>query len=272
MTMRVSISTYCWYDLPLSEQLPLISEAGYHAISLGSNPDHSNLNEVNGLKAIEKLLIENKLELDNIHAPSGFKEVYTVDISSCDPMLKTHSINETKKIIDAATQLGCNSVVIHPTGQKFNPTLNKNDFKRNTLHSLEVLQNHAEKMRVKLCLENLDYPDNYFFESIYLEAKKMGLNFCFDAGHANVENNPLELWQTMKENVSVLHLHDNDGYKDSHNSLGSGTFPWKTFLMDLDDNYSGFIGLECKFKGDNKTQFLNFLINNINFLDDYLGG
>lgn len=55
------------------------------------------------------------------------------------------------------------------------------------------------------------------------------LGFCFDSGHAQINNN-VDILATFLERLLLVHLHDNYGTNDDHNILGEGVIDWKRVI------------------------------------------
>ena len=70
----------------------------------------------------------------------------------------------------------------------------------------------------------------------FLNITHLNVDFCFDSGHAHM-NEGIELaFETMKNRIRSTHLHDNDGSSDSHLSpffSQGGTIDWKTVMRLL---------------------------------------
>lgn len=58
---------------------------------------------------------------------------------------------------------------------------------------------------------------------------------CLDIGHVNVysQKNVLDWIEALGERIGYVHLHNNDGIKDSHRGLLEGTLPIKEILTSL---------------------------------------
>ncbi|MCB1046918.1 MAG: sugar phosphate isomerase/epimerase [Calditrichaeota bacterium] len=61
---------------------------------------------------------------------------------------------------------------------------------------------------------------------------------CLDVGHAHCNSTvPVPRWvQVLGARVGHVHLHDNDGTRDQHRALGSGTLPLGETLAALDEH------------------------------------
>ena len=163
--------------------------------------------------------------------------------------------------------------MVHPIGTKWKEHFCLKDRSESSLESLAILQEYCKKSNVTLTVENLDPPEGIVFDNILKHAMDMGLYFCYDSGHSNIYPNPSQYWELIGSHIRTLHLHDNDGQKDTHSILGEGTFPWKAFgAWIIQANYSGVIGLECRFEGKNPDDLKNWLKANIDFVHHQILG
>ena len=112
----------------------------------------------------------------------------------------------------------------------------------------------AKKYNVSIALENLPFLEvkEYFSPSGTLEfVKEMShpnLVMCLDTGHFNMfKENIYDFLLKGKGIVKCLHIHDNNGYTDSHSIPHLGTFDWEMFVKGLrDSGFDGVLSLETK--------------------------
>ena len=57
-----------------------------------------------------------------------------------------------------------------------------------------------------------------------------GLKFCFDVGHAHLEEGVEKSFEIMQDRIVTAHLHDNDGEKDEHLLPHEGSIDWDATL------------------------------------------
>ena len=97
--------------------------------------------------------------------------------------------------------------------------------------------------------------DEFFYKYKMLEnvsGADKSLRICLDVGHTNVgiHKKGITVGQVVRqygENISCLHLHDNNGLKDQHKMPGTGDIDWKELLSALKDiGYQGVYNLEIK--------------------------
>lgn len=251
---KYSISTGCWYSAPIDEVIKRIADAGYDALSIGAKAEQDpNRGEW-------KLIYHLGLAVDSVHAAK-------VDLSAiCDTERKI-AVDKTLNSIIFAHELQCPFVVIHPC-EKLG--LTEKEFEVRIVNfgvSLYELMLASKKYGILLALENMDKPKDLFFEKVYEEAITQGISICYDSGHAYVQSDPIVWWDRLESSVKVLHLNDNNGEADTHESLGDGSFPWHLFVSRLKrSNYQGYIGLESKYRGESSEGFSRWLKHNLCFI------
>lgn len=83
-----------------------------------------------------------------------------------------------------------------------------------------------------------------------IDGYKDFLTLCVDVGHSNVATrfghpNPADVIRLFGNNVSLLHLHDNNGLSDQHRPPMMGNIDWNDVLKALDEvGFKGFYNLE----------------------------
>lgn len=100
--------------------------------------------------------------------------------------------------------------------------------------SLETLLKQAEKLKIKLAVENMlpmrSGAEIRTIKEIIDEFSSPYLGVCFDTGHANVGKGVLETFNVIKEKIFDFHVHDNDGTKDMHLQPPYGNIDWTEFF------------------------------------------
>ena len=61
----------------------------------------------------------------------------------------------------------------------------------------------------------------------YISEKDDNFGLCFDSGHNNVYTKDFKILDYANGKIFVVHLHDNNGFKDEHCTIGEGTINWK---------------------------------------------
>lgn len=173
------------------------------------------------------------------------------DLNITDRPRRRGMIEDHKMGMEYAAEFGCKTYTVH-IGPYY-PGMEKPIFE-----ALEQLIPEAEKNGVIFAIENGFDPGNSPDALLqYLKAfPSEFFGCCLDTGHANVmdtrpgkkmELYPVSyrnLWNNdmrhepdpigkLSDYLVTAHLHDNDGYSDSHMLPGTGTIQWEKWIPAL---------------------------------------
>ena len=176
--------------------------------------------------------------------------------------------NVAPKSLHVCRYLSCKYIVIH--GFKLAYFLGSEDAEwAKTAEFLDELAPLAKELGITMCIENL-YASlaDHIVEGPCCDAKKAArridefnerygaevLGFCFDTGHANLVKLDMEQFiTTLGSRLKVLHVHDNDGWRDLHQIPFAFTrtrenhaaTDWEGFLRGLRNiGFDGVINFE----------------------------
>jgi len=163
-----------------------------------------------------------------------FSDVNTATIMSD---LRKAFLKIYKKSIKNAYLLDAKIWVLHagirsPLGF-FYPELEK----KKNLEFVRKLARYAYDLGVTIAVENVIEPGlirkisemEEFLSDIGLESVKA----CIDVGHFFIiEKDAFDKISTLRDEIVLFHLHDNDGINDSHLGIGKGRINWDK-LLDL---------------------------------------
>lgn len=160
--------------------------------------------------------------------------------------------------------LDCPTVVVHPFIYH-----DKAVEKEVNLQMYRKMIPSAKKYGIKLCLENLfsNYKGHiiegacsdaeelcWYIDTLNAEAGEEMFGICLDTGHANlIGKNICEYIKKIGERLTILHIHDNMGHKDSHlipyTQDTPGGIDWDGFVEGLRHvGYTGALSFET-FRG-----------------------
>jgi sugar phosphate isomerase/epimerase len=248
---RVGISTWVYFWRPLTEVLRDIAEAGYSNVEIWADKTHLDPRISLDLSAVKDLLNSLHLKVRSLHAPfSG------LDIASLDEEERKNSLELIKKSMESCSEIEGQIVIIHPCSNE----ISSDDqsylrAKNKTAESLCTLATLAEKLGIKLAVENLSYTGKRRVGSDISELTKLvskmnnsHLGLCLDTGHAFVGKENVDLSKDVFEcgkNLIALHIQDTDGKKDRHWLPSQGIIDWAQFMKDLISiDYQGVLTLE----------------------------
>ncbi len=220
----------------------LLKEAGFSSVDFslhgyltnksiyGSNINHFFEQTVSEMEAFftphKEALAKVGIDVWQMHMP------YPVYVPKGSRQLNTYlRKNMAPKSLRLCKFLGCKYIVIH--GFKLAYYLGSEEQEwQATQEFLEELAPLARELGITMCIENLyDGIADRIVEGPCCDAvkavkridamnEKYGaevLGFCFDTGHGNLIHLDFEEFiTTLGSRLKVLHIHDNDGWRDLH--------------------------------------------------------
>lgn len=179
------------------------------------------------VKALKDLAKSKDLKL-SLHAPFA-----DINIASPNATLRRAMLKRLEKSMQYACQLECETWVFHPglkTGVSyFYPS---QDWRIN-LESARKLLSTAEKLGVKIAVENTPEPYPFLmtkvddFSRFFSELDDESLGLALDVGHANINKQIHNFIECFSERIVHVHVSDNDGRSDLHLGIGYGTVKWQ---------------------------------------------
>jgi len=213
--MMAGISTYCLLDRPLEEALDRLSaitslievvDEGPHFISDAS-------------------IFSNYSRKFILHAP-----YHGMNIASSFEAIREASVKVMTDCFSIAAEIGAD-VVIHPGYYAWEQERECADRQFRT--SLHELRDSAAEYSLTFYFENMG--DMNFF-NLRTPADLViidGTGFALDIGHANL-NHCLPMF--LETTFGHMHIHDNDGRKDTHSPVGEGSIDFVSVLAALRRN------------------------------------
>jgi len=150
------------------------------------------------------------------------------------------AVDEHLRALEVAQELGAETYTVHPgfmEAKYATPELLARGRRLTAKALQEMLRNAGE---ITLCLENQNPAEGdkakcaaspCELREILVAVGEL-IRVTWDVGHANIS--PAGVMGFVDElgleRIAVVHLHDNDGRKDSHDPPGTGTVPWKNVL------------------------------------------
>jgi len=246
--MEFTLSTHLLvYDELGSKALAALSGSGYAKLEVWLAEPHVPWRSAEGLSTFRTQLEDYGLSAGSVHLPfyPSVPELMQENarwslIADTADARRTALAGSADGLI-AAGALGAECGVLHLGWQKDTWNDYTDGWAREAVAELIPI---ARKAGVKLLLENIISDGTRVHRLMKLldevdPAREVGL--CLDLGHAHVEGNVVAELQAALPRLHHLHIHDNDGCKDSHLAPGQGTIPWSDVLQVL--HRAGFDGL-----------------------------
>ncbi|HVP93725.1 MAG TPA: sugar phosphate isomerase/epimerase family protein [Methanoregulaceae archaeon] len=203
------VSTFCLHREPLSEALEELTKITRLVEIMDDGPHYIRDADLLGNYSLSYTL----------HAPSR-----GVNIASLLEPIRRASVDVTIESFRIAAEVS-GSIVVHPG--YFAWEQERPQAEKQFLKSLEELTGAAEDYSVGFSIENMGNWD-YFFLRTPDELNLIGdAGFALDVGHANLNHCLPEFLGTHFDHV---HLHDNNGDKDTHSPVGDGDIDFRTVM------------------------------------------
>ena len=169
-----------------------------------------------------------------LHAPFS-----DVNMGSLNERIRRASLEVLKEALEVASHLNALVVTVHPghcspASRRFH-----DDYNRVHKVSLRELERCSEEFDTVVGIENMPrFPilDAQTPERLKELLEETELGVTLDVGHLNTVGLPLErFFELLGKRIVHAHLHDNNGGRDEHLPLGTGTVPWREVLSRIGD-------------------------------------
>jgi sugar phosphate isomerase/epimerase len=140
-------------------------------------------------------------------------------------------------------QLGCKQVTVHANWPTALFTAEEGIALQT--ESLKSIARQAAQFQIKILYESLGSARDSLKNIGRILELNPQIDFHADIGHLNLyQKNPIEGLSAFKERLGHVHMHDNDGMRDLHLPVGTGTIDWVNLIPHLKKIYDGTITLE----------------------------
>jgi sugar phosphate isomerase/epimerase len=239
--------------------LTRIQRLGIPAVEIFCARQHLDYRDKAQIAELGHWFRDSELKLNSLHSPMYNDEIWgrsgphsVITITEQVKSKRLLMVDEIKRALEIAETIPFNFLIQHMgvSGEEFD--LNKFDA---AFSAIEELSLFARQRGVEILLENI--PNELSSASRlrqFEELTHVGLNYCFDTGHANIGKGVQPEFELMKPRIRSTHVHDNNGKDDSHIPplIGTGgTIDWKNtmeLLRSGQDKYP--LLLELKDHGD----------------------
>lgn len=179
----------------------------------------------------------------SVHAP-----ICDLNVASFSDRLREASIAETCAVVASSAEIGAKTVTIHPGLASMSVNNTSERAVQRTKRSMRVFDMMQREYGVPLAIENM--PNVPIFLGITAEALAdivdgTDLGICFDIGHANTSGQIDAMIDTFGDRIVNVHIHDNNGQRDEHLTIGDGNIDFPKVLSRL-SRYGGNFIIEAK--------------------------
>ena len=236
--MRIGTSSPSFCAIPMEDVLTQLSRFFKHWEIISEGEHH--------LPTIAPRLSLMKDSYDmtySIHAP-----ISDVNIASLNNRIRESSVLEIIELMELAVSMNIKTITYHPGLYSLSVPDMENVSIANAKKSIKTLDRIATSYGINLALENMpSFP--FMLAKTADEMLELvdgtDMKICFDIGHANTTKQIDEFIEKLGDRFVNIHIHDNDGVSDLHQTLGKGNIDFKSVLQKL-NRYGGRYIIESK--------------------------
>ncbi len=240
--MKHALSTHLFVNHRLTTSwLERIQLAGISAVEIFCARQHLDWYNSEQIGELKYWFRDSELELWSLHSPMYTDEIWgrsgpqsVVTITEPVKAKRIAMVDEVKRVLEIAETVPYRYLIQHlgVGGEEYDER--KVDAAFNSLEEINIF---AKQRGVSILLENTP---NQLSSAValnsFLEMTHLDLGFCFDVGHAHMNEGIEDAYQSMRKRIRSTHIHDNDGVKDLHlfpmHSEG-GTIDWNKAMQVL---------------------------------------
>ncbi|MGN0998909.1 MAG: sugar phosphate isomerase/epimerase family protein [Faecousia sp.] len=164
-----------------------------------------------------------------LHAP--FSELFPCAV---DPKVRAVAAERYRQVIQVARGYGISKIVVHGG---YNPHIYFPVwYKEQSVKFWKEFVSEIPENMV-FCLENVLEEEPNMLTEIVSGVGDSRVRMCLDVGHANAYSKiPVMTWlEKCAPYVEHVHIHNNDGSRDSHSPLWEGTIPMGKLLTQTEE-------------------------------------
>lgn len=233
--MILGVSDHSSFDVSLRAFLGFASKLAVRIVELKLDRLEllSTLSESARLSGVKNLLSSYDFKCI-VHAPS-----IDVNLASLNPNVRSASEKTILKAADFAGKIDADILVSHVgrLSRDYSQKLVEKSME-NAINSLKMLVRSSNYLGIIFTIENdlksvnqvlAAYP-----EQVRFIMESTGCKLTFDVGHANTLGKIKEFLK-LDEFIVNVHLHDNNGVKDEHLSIGEGNIDFSGLFKGMKD-------------------------------------
>lgn len=246
--MRHVLSTHVFANHRLTTAwLERIWHAGIPEVEFFCAKQHLDYNNRAQVSELGHWFRDAELKLHSVHAPMYTDDVWgrsgphsIITITEPSKPKRLAMVDEIKRSLEMAETIPFRYLIQHigVAGEEYDERKVEAAFS-----ALEEISLFARQRGVEVLLENTPNALSSAERLVlFLNTTHLRLDFCFDVGHAHMNEGIANAYEIMKSRIRSTHLHDNDGKSDLHHFPFSegGTMDWKgtmRLLRSAPDQY-----------------------------------
>lgn len=234
----IGVSCTHFSSSPLSDWIGPVSEHFRHW-EIFSEVDHA----VVGREAEIREMIGGRGMTCSVHAP-----ICDLNVAAFTDRLMQASLDVLCDTIVSAAEIDAATVTIHPGLSSMSVNGTEDRAEGRAKEAMKVLERAGREHGVVIAIENM--PSFPFFlgrtaSSLARIVDGTDLGICFDIGHANTMGQIDAMVDTFGDRIVNVHIHDNNGQRDEHLTIGDGAIDFDR-VLGLLSSYRGNYIIESK--------------------------
>ena len=240
--MKHSLSTHLFVNHRLTTSwLERIQHTGVESVEIFCARQHLDYTNRAQVAELGHWFRDSDLKLHSLHAPIYTDDVWgrsgphsVITITESVKAKRIIMVDEIKRALEIAEVIPFQYLIQHlgVGGEEY--AERKLDAAFSSLDELSVF---ARQRGVEILLENIPNALASAERLVeFLGMTHLNLNFCFDTGHAHMNEGVETAFEIMKDRIRSTHVHDNNGEEDQHiwPILGEGgTIDWRCVMQLL---------------------------------------
>ncbi len=158
--------------------------------------------------------------------------------ASNDPAVRAISQKRHHQSLKAAKAINAETVVFHSGNKGMKHKISQEKFRDNSIKFWNEFIKEFEDSGIVAVIENVHERKPEMISNIVNEVNSDYLKYSLDTGHANLFSEvPITEWiQKYGHKLHHMHIHNNFGNDDEHNSLLKGTIDFHEIFKSLKEN------------------------------------
>jgi sugar phosphate isomerase/epimerase len=240
--MKHSLSTHLFVNHRLTTAwLERIQHAGIESVEIFCARQHLDYTNRAQVAELGHWFRDSELKLHSLHAPIYTDEVWgrsgphsVITITEPVKSKRIEMVDEIKRALEVAEVVPFKYMIQHlgVGGDEYDER--KLDAAFSSLDELGVF---GKQRGVEILLENIPNALSSAERLVeFIGMTHLNLNFCFDTGHAHMNEGVEAAFDIMKHRIRSTHVHDNNGVDDKHiwPLVGDGgTVDWRRVMERL---------------------------------------
>lgn len=247
--MKLSLSSFIYFNYPLSEAIRRTAAAGFDGIDIWGGRPHAYRKDLSEseIVSLHQILKEEGLAVASF-IPAQFR--YPTSLCSPNEIIRRDSVSYIQDSIETADALGAPLVSICPGHTLYGQRIE--DGMERLSDSLCAIVEFATRYDMRIAIEPADKYETDLLPTCAAALElvnKLGyanLGVLLDNGHAHVVGEAAaDAVRLLGDKLFHVHVDDNNGLRDQHLVPGEGNFEFPPFIAALrETGYAGFLGVE----------------------------